>query len=529
MDGHLAGERVAVVGGGPAGLTTAKHLLEHGAEPVVLEAADDVGGQWHHTAAHSGVWEGMRTNTSKTMTAFSDLPADDALPLFPRAEDIGAYLRAYAERFGVRERVRTSTRVAGVARSGAGWSVRTRDELTGGEATERFDRVVVASGRFSRPRYPEIPGLGAFAAAGRVLHAFDYRTRDEFRGQRVLVYGNSISGLEIASDLAMDSSIAVTSACRRPRFVLQKLVRGVPADWQWFTRFAALLGQVLPPEARAAGLREQLLAVAGDPSAVGGLEPDPDLLASGISQCQHYLALVAEGRIAVRPAIAAVRAGGAEFADGTSGPFDAIVCATGYDLDLGYLAADVRAVLGADDTHLDLYARTLHPDLPGLAFVGQYVAHGPYFPLLELQARLLAALWDGTIDGPDEAQMRAGVEAHRQTRPMLAFEPHHALAGLFASELGVLPSLTRRPELTAALLFGPLVPAGYRLDGPGALPGAEALVRRALAQAPAGAAAASDPAPEQLDALAMMAEALGDAELREAAALLAERPVAVGV
>jgi len=51
---------------------------------------------------------------------------------------------------------------------------------------------------------------------------------------------------------------------------------------------------VLPPDALAAGLREQLLAAAGNPADVGGLEPDPDLLASGISQCQHYLALVAE-------------------------------------------------------------------------------------------------------------------------------------------------------------------------------------------------------------------------------------------
>ncbi|UGS36856.1 flavin-containing monooxygenase [Capillimicrobium parvum] len=527
MGGHLNGQRVAVIGGGPGGLTSAKHLIEHGAQPVVLEASDDIGGQWHRTAAHSGVWEGMCTNTSKTMTAFSDLPHDAGLALFPRSEDIGAYLRAYAGRFGVSERVRTSTRVTGVERDGAGWAVRTRDELTGRERSERFDRVVVAGGRFSRPRWPDVPGLGAFAPSGRVLHAADYRTRDEFRGQRVLVYGNSISGLEIASDLAMDSSIEVTSASRRARFILQKVVRGVPADWQWFTRFAALLGRALPPDALAAGLRDQLLAVAGDPADVGGLEPDPDVLASGISQCQHYLAMVAEGRIAVRPAISELRPGVAEFADGATGAFDAIVCATGYDLDLSYLAPEIRTILGADDTFLDLYARTLHPDLPGLAFVGQYVAHGPYFPLLELQARLLAGLWDGVVAGPGEAQMRADVEAYRQARPMLAAEPHHVLAGLFAGELGVVPSLTRRPQLTAALLFGPLAPAGYRLDGPGAQAGAEELLARALADAPAGAAAAGAPGPEQIGALEMIADVLGDDELCEAAALLARGEIAV--
>ena len=49
-------------------------------------------------------------------------------------------------------------------------------------------------------------------------------------------------------------------------------------------------------------------------------------------------------------------------------------------------------MLGPD---LALYQRTLHPDLPGFGVIGQYLAQGPYFPLLELQARWIVGVSGG--------------------------------------------------------------------------------------------------------------------------------------
>ena len=168
-----------MIGAGPSGLATAKHALEAGFDTTVFEASDDLGGQWQTTAAHSGVWPGMHTNTSRAMTAFSDYPAPASHPLHPAAEQIHAYLRSYAENFGVTERIRFGARVERVS---TGWSV----------DGERFDAVVVASGRFRRPHRPA--GLERFG--GELLHTFDYPGRESFRGRRVLVYGNGISALE---------------------------------------------------------------------------------------------------------------------------------------------------------------------------------------------------------------------------------------------------------------------------------------------------------------------------------------------
>lgn len=92
------GARVAVVGAGPSGLAAAKHALEAGFEPTVFEASDDLDGQWHARAAHSGVWPGMHTNTSRAMTAFSNFPAPADHPLHPAAGQIHAYLRGALRR-----------------------------------------------------------------------------------------------------------------------------------------------------------------------------------------------------------------------------------------------------------------------------------------------------------------------------------------------------------------------------------------------------------------------------------------------
>ncbi len=77
--------RVAVIGAGPGGVVAAKHLIEAGISPTVFEASDDLGGQWYVSAPHSGVWPGMRTNTSRAMTAFSDgaVPNDHELHPMP--------------------------------------------------------------------------------------------------------------------------------------------------------------------------------------------------------------------------------------------------------------------------------------------------------------------------------------------------------------------------------------------------------------------------------------------------------------
>lgn len=454
-----SGARLAVIGAGPGGLVAAKHAIASGFDTTVFEASDDLGGQWHTTAAHSAVWPGMRTNTSRAMTAFSDFPAPATHELNPFAEQVHDYLRAYAAKFDVLPRIRFGAPVSSVR---PGWTVN----------GESFDAVIVASGRFRSPLMP--PALAAFT--GELLHAHEYPGADHFRERRTLVYGNGVSGHEIASDLATATS--VISAYRKPRYVLQKVVAGVASDWQWYTHthIGALRRAAMPPDDYGRMLRERVVRVAGDPADFGAPAPDNDIMVAGHSLCQHYLEQVRAGDIVCRPGIAGVDGRSVIFVDGTREPVDAIICATGYELAIPYLSKQIWSILGDD---LRLHHRTLHPDLPGLAIVGQFALQGPYLPLLELQARWIIGTWSGQTPPPNESAMRASLAA-----PAPAMDSHNVLAVILADAAGVAPDLRARPELAEALLFGPMLPPRYRLDGQGALPDAAAEFTAQLAASP---------------------------------------------
>ncbi|MBI0538737.1 dimethylaniline monooxygenase [Roseomonas sp. KE2513] len=462
----MAPREVAVIGAGPAGLAAGAWLARQGFAPVLFEAAEDLGGQWNAASPMSGVWPGMRTNTSRVLTAFADLDHLPGTPVFPAQEEVLEYLRRYAAQAGLLPRIRFGTSVEHLARApgGRGWALRSRRGRE--ERAEVFERVVVATGRYNAPLLPAIPGLGSFAGDGGVLHSFDYAGPAGYRDRSVVVAGCSISALEIASELALFGARRVTLTQRRQRYVLQKLTAGVPTDHVAFTRFGALAGTVMPPAAAAEALRNLVLSSAGNPEQVGAPPPDADIFAAGLTQSQHFLCLVAEGRIRIRPWISDVAGRELRFADGSSETADALLLGTGYGLSLPFLAPEIAQALGLDDQHIDLHDHTFHPELEGLAFLGLFDQVGPFFPVLELQARWLAYTWSGSVAAPVAAAMAAGLAACRARRDGPQAVPMHAMALLFARNAGVEPEPDRWPELRRALLFGPLSPASFRLVGP---------------------------------------------------------------
>jgi dimethylaniline monooxygenase (N-oxide forming) len=266
------------------------------------------------------------------------------------------------------------------------------------------------------------------------------------------------------------------SAFRKPRYVIQKVVDGVSSDWQWYTLFGALERRMLPGAEWSRRQRERIERLAGNPGDFGASTPDPDVRVAGVSLCQEYLAQVRDGSVVCRPGIASIAGRTVTFTDGSKVNVDAIICATGYEVDLPYLSADVQRLL---EPNLALYQRTFHPDLAGLGFIGQFLAQGPYFPLLELQARWIVAVWSGEVALPDDARMRSVLA---QPRPPL--DAHNALALTLSEELGVAPEPIEWPELAEPLLFGPMLPPRYRLSGPGATADAPASFTQQLAASP---------------------------------------------
>jgi dimethylaniline monooxygenase (N-oxide forming) len=488
---------VAVLGAGPAGLTCARWLKHCGFDPILFEASEQLGGQWNPASPMSGTWRGMRTNTSRILSAFSDIEHAPGTAVYPRQDDVLAYLHRYAERFGIAPSIRLNTQVELLEQWNDGWLI--RSIASGARRSEIFRRVVVATGRHVAPDVPHIPGIETFAGSLGVAHTNQYNGAERYREKDVVVLGCSISALEISADLALAGARAVTTACRRPRYILPKVIAGVPTDHVIFTRAAALAAETTPPEALAAALKNVVLRAAGNPAQYGAPAPDENIFAAGIAQSQHFLAAVAEGRITMRSAIARIENRTVHFSDGTTMQPDALLFGTGYRLSLPWLAPALAAVLRVDGSHIDLHEHTFHPELPGLAFLGLYDQVGPLLPVLELQARWISYAFSGVRPAPTRAEMLEGLARCRAARGGPKNVLMHAMALLFARQVGAEPDLARWPELQRALLFGPLSPVSFRLQGPDSL--ADAPARTGANAAAFGAISSPHLSQEEQDTL----------------------------
>ncbi len=515
-DGSPVTRSVAVIGAGPGGLVAARWLLSQGFEPTLFEQGPTLGGQWTGLVDQSGVWPSMHTNTSRTMTAFSDLEHESDV-VYPSNREILDYLHRYAERFGLTSRIRFGTRVELLSRDGDRWRVAHagRDET--------FERVVVAAGRFHAPAIPSVPGLDTFAGSAGAISTYLYRGPSPYRGKRVLVAGCAISALEIAAELAQLGAARVVVTQRRQRYVLPKFAGGVPSDHRIFTRYGTLASETLPAAEVDRQLKEIVVEAGGTPEQYGAPAPDPSLFAAGITLSQYYLPLVAEGRITVRPWMKSITDATVTFADGHAEEFDGIVLGTGFDLCLPFMSEDIRAILNIDAVHIDADRYTFHPDLPGLALMGMWDQSGGYFVPLELQARWIAYTWGGTIPPPGETDQRLSISAYRSKRGMSQKTRMNLVALTFARAAGVEPHLDNWPLLRRALLFGPLAPSCFRLEGPDALP--DAPVRFARDAAAFGAITSNELTERERGYWSLVIRALNSSRVLEQSELLQVRDV----
>ncbi|OBF81191.1 dimethylaniline monooxygenase [Mycobacterium sp. 852002-51163_SCH5372311] len=458
-------ESVAVIGAGPGGLVAARWLVAQGFEPTIFEQAPMLGGQWTGLGGHSGVWPAMHTNSSRILTAFSDLEHHSDLA-YPSNRQVLRYLHRYAATFGLIPRIRLGTRVELLRRSQHGWLL----EHSGTD--ERFGRVVLATGRFHAPVIPNVPGLDTFAGSLGVTSTYQYRGPEPYLGKRVLVAGCAVSALEIAGEIARLGAARVVVTQRRQRYVLPKFAGSVPSDHRIFTRYGVLAEESLPRQEVDRQLKELVVEAGGSPDDYGAPTPHPSFFTAGVTLNQGYLPLVAERRITVRSWMTRIANSEVTFADGQTDEFDGIVLGTGFDLHMPYLDDELRVMLDVDAVHLDADRYTFHPGLPGLAIMGMWDQSGGYFVPLELQARWIAYTWSGTVPASNETDQRLSIETYRSQRGTPQKTRMNLVAVMFARAAGVEPQLDNWPHLHRALLFGPLAPSCFRLEGPDALPDA---------------------------------------------------------
>ncbi|MEX2629708.1 MAG: NAD(P)-binding domain-containing protein [Tistlia sp.] len=401
------GAAICIVGAGSSGVTVAKALKEQGLAFDIFEKGSSVGGMWRYgnDNGQSSCYASLHIDTSRPNLGYSDFPIDPSLPDFLSHEQFCAYLEAYAERFGIRERVTFRTEVSAVVPAGEGFRVR----LSTGEE-RHYRAVVVANGHLSDPRLPDFPGT----FDGLQIHSHHYRTAEPFRDKRVLVVGIGNSAVDIAVDLARGARHVFLST-RRSAWVMPKYLLGRPVD-QVSGFIARRLHLPTTTTRRIMSWLVRLLA--GDQRRFGLPRPAHPMWREHATLSQELLPYVGHGYITVKPNVAELRGKRVAFVDGSEEPLDAIVHATGYNITFPFLSPEV---FDPDRQAGRLYRRMLSLEHPGLIFAGLVQPIGPTIPLVEIQGRWIAGVLSGAIRLPDDEVRRQEVEAHleRQRRTYL--------------------------------------------------------------------------------------------------------------
>ncbi|MFD6162592.1 flavin-containing monooxygenase [Nocardia sp. NPDC060256] len=420
--------RIAIIGAGVAGLTTAKVLTQAGHAVTVFEKAPDVGGVWSRTRRYPG----LTTQSPKAQYSFSDFPMPEGFPEWPTGAQVQEYLAGYAAAFGLDEVIRLNTEVtAAQPDTGDQWTL-TSVSATSGPVTETFDRLVVANGVFCEPAVPPFPGGDEFRASGGILCAgTEFHDAEQARGKRVLVVGYGKS----ACDVTVPISEVAVSTDVIARQMLWKVPRRIGGRVNFKLLLLTRLGEALFRYARlrgvekflhgpGKGMRDRMINSVGAASirqfgldTLGLVPPGQmeDIVRGAIGLAtEGFFESVAAGAITVHRELTITRLLAvdgrpfAELSDGAALPADLIVCATGFTQGVPFLPAGVRDRLFDARGNFMLYRQIQPVDVPGLYFNGY---NSSFFSPLnaEMAAVWIAADLAGLLTLPDVATRRAAV------------------------------------------------------------------------------------------------------------------------
>ncbi|MEN2510318.1 flavin-containing monooxygenase [Gordonia polyisoprenivorans] len=213
-----------VVGAGFAGLRTIHSLRGLGLSMRVFEAGDDVGGTWYWNR-----YPGARTDTESWAYCFSfDQELWEQWPFkerFTAQGDVLEYLRAVADRHGMREVIQFSTRVVAAKFDAEAnlWRVQTDD---GVETSCRW--LITGLGWLGIAYKPPFEGADQFEGESYVTSQWPHEPVD-FAGKKVAVIGTGATGIQVIQTLAHIAG-DLTVFQRTPNYVMPGRNHALPDE-----------------------------------------------------------------------------------------------------------------------------------------------------------------------------------------------------------------------------------------------------------------------------------------------------------
>src|SRR5215510_4184004 len=213
---------VLIVGAGFSGLGMAIKLREAGMESfLVMEKSDDIGGTWW-----ANRYPGCACDIPAHLYSFSFDRNPDWSRMYAPRQEIHAYLKSCAQRYGVMPHIRLNTelRQAVWDEASSVWRVTT---ASGAAITARV--LVSAVGALHIPNFPRIKGAENFA--GPSFHSTYWDESVELEGKNVAVIGTGASAIQIVPEIAPRAGKLYLFQ-RTPPWILPKVDFAITQRWK---------------------------------------------------------------------------------------------------------------------------------------------------------------------------------------------------------------------------------------------------------------------------------------------------------
>ncbi|KAF2685266.1 FAD/NAD(P)-binding domain-containing protein [Lentithecium fluviatile CBS 122367] len=252
MHSH-SGNNVAIIGAGLYGLVTAKVLLDETnnafSSITIFEKQSSLGGVW----SQDRIYPGLASNSPALTYEIPGFKYPERLRkcgAHVEAEDVNAYLNAYAETFDLKRCVRFSSEVRDVSWNAEEqmWRIVGYDGSGGFENFFKF--VVVCNGLYHAKNIPEIPHCTGSGSLPKTFHSADVGNPDVRRtlsiSRHTVVVGAGKSAIDLATLIAKDawtkkqeSTPRVTLVYKRPHWLSPRsiLMGAIHFERVLFSRF----------------------------------------------------------------------------------------------------------------------------------------------------------------------------------------------------------------------------------------------------------------------------------------------------
>ena len=219
---------VLIIGAGFSGVCAGIKLKEAGIDNFVLcDKAEGVGGTWWNNT-----YPGAACDVPSHLYCYSFEPNPQWSRQYSPQPEIQTYIEHCVDKYGLRPHLNLGRRIRSLTydEGSAAWRADFED---GEQLRARF--VINGSGGLHQPKIPQFPGMNLFA--GQAMHTAEWDSQFKASGKDIAIIGSAASAIQVLPAIA-PAARSVTLYQRTPNYIMPR--NDYPINKRWQKLFARL-------------------------------------------------------------------------------------------------------------------------------------------------------------------------------------------------------------------------------------------------------------------------------------------------